>query len=106
MVSAGRAGDIAPGDEWLLPCFLLYRPTSDLLVPSYIHAIPAPAAVPGELLLHTKYPCTVRVKSEYAAYSLPLTGRASMQAGGYNEEGQCINAIARGKLGDLLSIEH
>ena len=53
-----------------------------------------------------KISVSVRVKSEYAAYSLRLTGRASMQAGGYNEEGQCINAIARGKLGDLLSIEH
>jgi len=29
-----------------------------------------------------------------------------MHAGGYNEEGLCNNAVARVKLGDLLSIEH
>jgi hypothetical protein len=33
-------------------------------------------------------------------------GRDSMHAGGYNEEGLCNNAVARVKLGDLLSIEH
>ena len=29
-----------------------------------------------------------------------------MQAGGQDEDGKAINAVARGKLGDLLSIEH
>jgi len=29
-----------------------------------------------------------------------------MQAGGYNEEGKALNAVARGKLGGLLSIKH
>jgi len=29
-----------------------------------------------------------------------------MHAGGYDEEGKAINAVTRGKLGDLLSIEH
>jgi hypothetical protein len=29
-----------------------------------------------------------------------------MQAGGQDEEGKAINAVARGKLGDLLSIRH
>ena len=75
-------------------------------MPCYIHAIPAPAAIPGVLPLHTNYPCTVRVKSKYAAYSLRLSGRASMQAGGQDEDGKAINAVARGKLGDFLSIEH
>ena len=55
-----------------------------------LHAIPAPVAVPGVLPLHTNYPCTVRVKSKYAAYSLRLSGRASMQAGGQDEDGKAI----------------
>jgi len=29
-----------------------------------------------------------------------------MQAGGYNDEGKAINAVVRGKLGDLLSNKH
>jgi hypothetical protein len=29
-----------------------------------------------------------------------------MQAGGYDEEGKAIDAVARGKLGDLLSVKH
>jgi len=33
-------------------------------------------------------------------------GSRGGRAGGYNEEGKCNNAVARGKLGDLLSIEH
>jgi len=38
MVSTGRAWDSAPGAEWLLPCFLLYLPTCDLLKchPTYV----------------------------------------------------------------------
>ena len=38
MVSAGRAGDSAPGGEWLLAWFLLYLPTCDLLKchPTYV----------------------------------------------------------------------
>jgi len=31
-------------------------------------------------------------------------GRASMHAGGYDEEGKAINAVTRGKLGDLLPL--
>ena len=53
-----------------------------------------------------KISVSVRVISEYAACSLRLSGRASMQAGGYDEEGKAINAVARGKLGDLLSVKH
>ena len=53
-----------------------------------------------------KISVSVRVKNEYAASSLRFSGRASMQAGGQDEEGKAINAVARGKLGDLLSIRH
>ena len=97
MIFAGQAEDSAP--EWLLPCFLLY------LLKCH------PTYVPVHHLLQSpeNYHCTQNIRicaCKKRIRRIRLTGRASMRAGGYNEEGQCINAIARGKLGDPLSIEH
>jgi len=51
-------------------------------MPSYIHAFPTPAAVPGELpFIAYILSVFVCVKSEYAAYFLRLSGRASIAAG-------------------------
>ena len=47
---------------------------------------------------------TYRTLRHYCTPFLIVSSRVHDR--GYNEEGKCNNAVARGKLGDLLSIEH
>ena len=123
MVFAGRAGDSAYGAEWLLAWFLLYLPTCDLFGchPTYMpfqHQLQSPECY--------HYTQTIRVLCVYKANTPPYYLRLSPLAmalmafpssscppacmfarpGGQDEDGKAMNAIARGKLGDLLSIEH
>ena len=98
---ASQTEDSAPG--WLLPWFLFYLPTCAL------SAILHTCLSINLLQSPENYHCTQNIRicaCKKRIRRIRLTGRASMRAGGYNEEGQCINAIARGKLGDPLSIEH
>ena len=113
-LSASRAEDIAPGlsgcwhGSFSIYCDLLKcHPTLVIYLSAILHTcLSSTSCSPRRATTAHKISVYVRVKSKYAAYSLRLSGRASMQAGGYDEEGKTINAVARGKLGDLLSIKH